>query len=143
MEILGISWRVTPGLTVTVFATEIGRVAASIGISLAMRVAVNDLLTGHVTSAVVTAAIAALSCTAALVFSRLNGLVGLFLAVEKAGTVLEDRMLRDIASLDTIQHLERGDYLDRITVLAGATGHIVGGMWTAVRSCFTVVQLAL
>ncbi|MFI9382490.1 ATP-binding cassette domain-containing protein [Kutzneria sp. NPDC052558] len=143
LELLGISWRVARGLTITVFATEIGLVAANIGVSLAMRAAVNNLVTAHVGVAVTAAVIAALCCTTVLVLNRLHGLVGLFMVVEKAAVALEERILRDIATLEKIEHLERGDYLDRVTVLRNAPRRIVGGMWTAVRACFTVVQLVL
>ncbi|MFI6776087.1 ATP-binding cassette domain-containing protein [Nocardia sp. NPDC050412] len=142
-EILGISWRHARGLTTTVFATEIGLVAANVGIALAMRSAVNDLITRHIAAAVTAAVVAAAACTLVLVLNRLHGLVGLFLVVEKVSVVIEDRLMRDIAKLETVEHLERSDYLDRITVLRGAPRRIVGGMWAAVRACFTVLQLAL
>lgn len=126
-EILGISWRNARGLTATVFATEIGLVAANVGIALAMRSAVNDLVARHVAAAVVAAAVAASACTLALVLNRLHGLVGLFLVVEKVSVVIEDRLMRDIAKLTTIEHLERTDYLDRITVLRGLRGGLSAG----------------
>ncbi|MET7641163.1 ABC transporter ATP-binding protein/permease [Streptomyces sp. NPDC005438] len=142
-EVLGLSWRHARGLTATVFGIESGLVIANIGIALAMRATVDELVADHVPNAIVAAVLAALACTTVLVLNRLHGLVGLFLIVEKVGVVIEDQMMRDIATLEKIEHLERSDYLDRITVLRGAPKRIVGGMWNAVRACFTVLQLTL
>ncbi|MFJ1857423.1 ATP-binding cassette domain-containing protein [Streptomyces anulatus] len=143
VEVLGISWRHVRGLTATVFGIETGLVVANIAIALAMRSTVDGLVARDTAAAIGAAIVAAVSCTLVLVLNRLHGLVGLFLIVEKAGVVLEDRLMRDIATLEQIEHLERSDYLDRITVLKGAPKRIVSGMWNAVRACFTILQLAL
>ncbi len=142
-EVLGISWRHAPGLTAAVFAVETGLVAANIGIALALRAAVDRMVAGETSAAVVAAGVAAFACTTVLLLTRLHGLIGLFLIVERVGMVLEQRMLADIAALERIEHLERSDYLDRITVLRYAPKRIVGGMWNAVRACFTTLQLLL
>ncbi|MFE7741652.1 ATP-binding cassette domain-containing protein [Nocardia sp. NPDC057455] len=142
-EILGISWRHAPGLTATVFLIEIGSVVGNVGLALALRSTVDALVAHHTAVAVMAAVAAATACALVLVLNRMHGLVGLFLVVEKVGVVIEDRLMRDIAYLETIEHLERSDYLDRITVLRGAPRRIVGGMWTAVRACFTILQLVL
>ncbi|WHT16357.1 ABC transporter ATP-binding protein [Crossiella sp. CA-258035] len=142
-EILGLSWRHARGLTLTVFGIEIGLVIANIAIALAMRDAVDELIARQVTPAIVAAVVAATAAVAVFVLNRLHGLVGLFLIVERVGVVIEDRLMRDIASLEQIEHLERSDYLDRITVLRGAPKRMVSGMWNAVRACFTIVQLIL
>ncbi|HET6481780.1 MAG TPA: ABC transporter ATP-binding protein [Actinoplanes sp.] len=142
-EILGLSWREKPGLTLTVLAVEIGQVAANVGIALSMRATVNELVAGHGGTAVFVAVVAATLCGLVLVLTRLHGLVGLFMAVETVGAVMEDRLTRDIAALETIEHLERSDYLDRVAMLRGAPRRIVGGMWMAVRVCFSAVQLLL
>ncbi|WP_141725164.1 ATP-binding cassette domain-containing protein [Micromonospora pallida] len=84
-----------------------------------------------------------MASTTVLLLNRLHGLIGLFLIVERVGMVLEQRLLEDIAALERIEHLERSDYLDRLTVLRYAPKRIVGGMWNAVRACFTMLQLAL
>ncbi|MFI7110318.1 ABC transporter ATP-binding protein [Nonomuraea sp. NPDC050227] len=143
VEVLGVSWRHARMLTAGVFAIEIGSAVASIGIALAMRSAVDGLVTHQTTPAVVAAVAAALACTLVLVLNRLHGLVGLFLVVEKISVVIEDRLTRDIATLERIEHLERSDYLDRVTVLRGAPRRLVTGMWTAVRAMFTVLQLVV
>lgn len=142
-EVLGVSWRHARGLTATVFAIELGLVIANLGIALAMRSAVDDLVAHQMAGAITAAVLAAVACTLVLVLNRLHGLVGLFLIVEKVGLVIEDRLMRDIAALQQIEHLERSDYLDRITVLRGAPKRIVGGMWNAVRACFTLLLLTL
>ncbi|GAB2640041.1 ATP-binding cassette domain-containing protein [Nocardia goodfellowii] len=142
-EVLGISWRHARALTSTVFATEIGLVAANVGIALTMRTAVNNLVAHQTASAVIAAVVAASACTLVFVLNRMHGLVGLFLVVETVSVVIEDRLMHDIAKLETLEHLESSEYLDRITVLRGAPRRIVGGMWAAVRTCFTILQLVL
>lgn len=143
LEVLRLSWRHAPGLTIGVFLIEIFSFAASIGFALALRSAVDNVVAHERGDAVAAAAIAALAATATLVLNRLHGLVGLFLIVEKVGFQLEDRLMHDIAELETIEHLERSEYLDRIAVLRGAPRRIAGSMWVAVRTVFTLAQLTV
>jgi ABC-type multidrug transport system fused ATPase/permease subunit len=141
IDLLKLSWHEERGLTATVFGLEILGAVGAVGSALALRAAVNGLVGKSVSNAIVAAVLAAILCTVNLVVSRLHGLIGLFLAVEKVGVVLEERMLYDVAALERIEHLERPEYLDRITVLQGAGRRLMGGMWTAVRTVFTSAQL--
>lgn len=141
LEVLGLSWQYAPGLTIGVFLIEIVSFTANIGYALALRAAINNVVLHEREDAVTAAVIAASAATAMLVLNRIHGLVGLFLIVEKVGYRIEERMLRDITELETIEHLERAEYLDRVAVLRGAPRRIAGSMWVAVRTMFTLAQL--
>lgn len=143
LEVLGLSWRHAPGLTIGVFLIEVGSFAASIGFALALRSAIDNVVLQERGDAIAAAVIAAAAATATLVLNRMHGLVGLFLVVEKVGYRLEERLMRDIAELETIEHLERAEYLDRVAVLRGAPRRIAGSMWVAVRTVFTLAQLSV
>ncbi len=140
-ELLRLSWQREPALTAVVFAVEAGQVLANVTIALCLRYTVDNLVAHRVPAAVAYAVVAALACAVVLVANRLHGLVGLFLVVEKLGTVVEAALMRDIATLEGIEHLESPEYLDRVTVLRGGARRLVGGAWTAVRSVFTTLQL--
>jgi ATP-binding cassette subfamily B protein len=143
IDLLRMSWQEERSLTVTVLVVEIASAAGGVGSALALRAAVNGLVSHDVKGAIVAAVIAAVVCTLNLVAFRLHGLVSVFLAVEKVGDVLVERLFRDIAALDGIEHLERPEYLDRVTVLQSAGRRLVSGMWTAVCAVLTVMQLAV
>ncbi|MDF3290308.1 ATP-binding cassette domain-containing protein [Streptomyces silvisoli] len=142
-ELLKLSWQRERRLTALVFALEAGSVVANVVIALSLRFAVDYLIDHREPLAIGAACGAAIACAAALVANRLHGLVGLFLIVEKLGVVLDSRMMSDIAALEGIEHLERPEYLDRISLLQGGARRLVGGMWTAVRSVFTMLQVVL
>ncbi|MBP2356077.1 ATP-binding cassette subfamily B protein [Kribbella aluminosa] len=76
--------------------------------------------------------------------ARLRDLIGNFLVVEKIGPAwLASRITHEVATLEGTEHMERGDYLDRIGLLRTSSWELVAGMWTAIRTLFSAVQLLL
>jgi ATP-binding cassette subfamily B protein len=143
-DLLALSWRRIPRLTAGVLVLEALSVALATGLALLLRAVVAAAERGSGSTAVVTALGAALVCTLILAVNRLHGLVAVFLAVGKIGPTDVDRgIVEGIASIAGIEHMERSDYLDRVDVLRGAAWSLVQGMWTAVRTAFTLVQIAL
>lgn len=143
-EVLRLSWRNAPAYTAAVFAVEASAVLGNVGIAVFLSQTVGSVSEGDGKQAVSFAALTALASLTVFLANRLHGLIGLFLIVEKVAFELDRALARDIAGIEGIEHLERSDYLDRITMLRGfASKRLVGGMWTAVRSVFTVAQLVI
>ncbi|NUW38695.1 ATP-binding cassette domain-containing protein [Nonomuraea rhodomycinica] len=143
-DLLVLSWRRVPALTAGVFALEALSVALTIALALLLRSVVDGMVHAQAQSAVLAAVGAALACVLTLVVNRLHGLIAMFLAVGKVGpTDVDRRVTEDIAGIEDIAHMELSDYLDRVDILRGSAWSLVQGMWTVVRTGFTLVQLAI
>ncbi|MFI6991744.1 ATP-binding cassette domain-containing protein [Nonomuraea wenchangensis] len=119
-------------------------VALTIALALLLRSVVDGMVHAQAQSAVLAAVGAALACVLTLVVNRLHGLIAMFLAVGKVGpTEVDRRVTEDIAGIEDIAHMEQSDYLDRVDILRGSAWSLVQGMWTVVRTGFTLVQLAI
>jgi ABC-type multidrug transport system fused ATPase/permease subunit len=142
-DLLTLSWRRAPGLTALMMGLYTVQVSTALGTALVLRALVDAALDGPAQAAMAAAAAAALlyAFTAAVqeVFGGL-----LILAVERIGlTDLQDRIHHALVSLDGLEHLERPDYLDRITVVRGAAWGLMLSLWTAVGGVFIVAQLVV
>ena len=66
------------------------------------------------------------------------------LTAERAGlTDLQANIHGEIAGLDGLDHLERPDFLDRITIVRGEAGGLMRTFWTAIGAVFSVLQLGV
>ncbi|MFD0480185.1 ATP-binding cassette domain-containing protein [Nonomuraea thailandensis] len=75
--------------------------------------------------------------------ARLRELVGNFLVADKIGPGwLSDRITYEVAAIESIEHMERGDNLDRVGLLRTSSWELVAGAWTALRTVFSTLQLA-
>ncbi|HEX8345985.1 MAG TPA: hypothetical protein VF657_14785, partial [Actinoplanes sp.] len=142
-ELLALSWRLYPGRSAALVAVKAGSAVIVAVTALALRAAVNGIVEGDLSAAVTGAAAAAL---AAAVTAYLIGLESVlyFLLIEPVGLLhLEPRIRADIATLDGLDHLERTEFLDRVTVLQTAAWGLMAGTWTAVDVVFSLVKLTL
>ncbi|MDT0268736.1 ABC transporter ATP-binding protein [Streptomyces sp. DSM 44915] len=142
-HLLRLSWRLEPRLTCAMFATLTLNVVAVAGIALALRAIVNNSMHGHLAAAVVGAVGAAAGYG---LMSVIGGLLGnlRILLVERVGmTDLQEQIQLDIATIDGLEHLENPGYLDRVTVVGGAAWGLTDGLWAAITTVFTLLQLAV
>jgi ABC-type multidrug transport system fused ATPase/permease subunit len=142
-ELLGLSWRRAPVLTVSLFVVEAAMLLPVVGWALALRLTVDETARGAVGAAVTAAVGAALVCTLTSVFAGLGGYLRYFAVDRVAEQDVRPSIALDIATLEGIDHLERSDFLDRVTVLRGAAWGLVAGAWTAVSSVFTAIRLVV
>jgi ATP-binding cassette subfamily B protein len=64
--------------------------------------------------------------------------------IDRVGELhLRPRIERELAGLTGLDHLERTDLLDRVTVLRGSGWRLAASTWTAVAAVFDVVKLGL
>jgi ABC-type multidrug transport system fused ATPase/permease subunit len=142
-ELLRLSWREYPGQTAAMLAVK----AASAGVvavtALALRAAVNGIIAADPVAAGTGAAVAALAFAVGMYLVGLDTVLH-FLLVERVGLLHLHRQIHaDIATLEGLEHLERTDFLDRVTVVQGAAWNLMAGVWTAVDAVFNMVKLAL
>jgi ABC-type multidrug transport system fused ATPase/permease subunit len=142
-ELLRLSWRRVPALTVVLLGLNALMTTSTFGIALALKAVVDAADAGRPAQAMAAAAGAALAyATMTVLQDAFQSL--LILAVERVGlTDLQDQIHRDLVTLDGLEHLERTDYLDRITVVRGSAWGLMLSAWTAVGVTFAVAQLAV
>lgn len=141
--LLRLSWRLEPRLTSAMFATLTLNVIAVAGVALALRAIVNNSLHSHMEAAVLGAVGAAVAYG---LMSVIGGLLGNLrvLLVERVGmTDLQEQIQLDIATIDGLEHLESSHYLDRVTVVGGAAWGLTDGLWAAITTVFTLLQLGV
>ncbi|MDT0266583.1 ABC transporter ATP-binding protein [Streptomyces sp. DSM 44915] len=140
-EMLAVSWRRAPVLTVGMFLVEVGLLLPVVGWALALRYTI-DAAAGGATGTAVTAAVgAATVCTLNAVLAGLGGYLRYYAVDTVAEQDVRPAIARDIATLEGVEHLERGDFHDRVTVLLGASWGLVASLWSAVGSVFTTLRL--
>jgi ATP-binding cassette subfamily B protein len=142
-ELLKRSWRIERRTVVTEFAAQVALVAMTLVGALSLRDAV-DAAIGHSTADAVLAAMAtALSYALQIALRAILGNLRILLVEPLALVELQPEILRDIATLEGLDHLERTDFLDRTTVLRGAAWGVVDSLWGAVDAVFSVLQVAV
>ncbi|MFD0339984.1 ABC transporter ATP-binding protein [Streptomyces sp. NPDC127117] len=143
IAMLRLSWQTTPILTCGLFLLDIALLVSSAGLPLALRATVDATTRGAVDTAVGAAAAAAAICTVTAVVNSLHVSMRNRVIDQVSETRLKPRIARDIATLDGIEHLERSDYLDRVTLLRGSAWGVAEGAWAAITTVFTALRLGL
>jgi len=142
-EIMRLSWRRVPGLTAAAFVSLFGNVAAIGGGALALRATI-DATTHDDLTAAVTGAICAAAAYGLLVVVRdLTDSLILAIADQVGRCDLHPQIHYDLATLEDMDHLERGEYLDRVTLVRKAGGQVAAGMWNGLKSVASALNLAL
>lgn len=143
VTVLRASWRTAPALTVCLVAVEAGALATTVGLPLALRAVVDASAQGAAGTALTAAVAAAALCTLTAVINCLHGSMRNHIVDKVAETELRPEIARLIATLESTEHLERSDFLDRVTVLRGASWGLVEGTWSAVTATFVTLRLTV
>ncbi|NNJ62687.1 MAG: ABC transporter ATP-binding protein [Dactylosporangium sp.] len=142
-HLLGRCWRRGPGLMLIV----LGCLALTTGsyaiVGLGLRSIVNGTVSDNTTAIVLGALGAALAYTMTMSIDEIGFMLRIHLVERVAVTETQPESLREIGEIETIDHLERADYLDRISVVQSETWGIVDSAWAAVESVALVLRLAL
>jgi ABC-type multidrug transport system fused ATPase/permease subunit len=142
-ELLRMSWRHYPRQTAAMLAVKTASVGVVAATALALRTAVNGVIEGDAVAAGTGAAAAALTFAVGIYLGGLDVVLH-FLLVERVGLLhLHRQIYSDIATLEGLDHLERSEFLDRVTVVQHSAWNLMFGMWIAVDALFNVVKLAL
>lgn len=140
-ELLVDSWRRAPVLTAMQFLIPAAMATAVVSGALALRMAVDAMIRGDTGTAVVGAAGAGLAGTAGIVLGALDSHTAGILIGKVAVLDLNPRIHRDITTLDGLEHLERTDFQDRLTLVRNAGWEIVLSLWSANGVLFAVLEL--
>ncbi|MEY9933135.1 ABC-type multidrug transport system fused ATPase/permease subunit [Catenulispora sp. GP43] len=140
-EIFVLSWRRVPGLTLATLAALAVRVFAVAGSALALRAAVDAATKREPTAAVLAAAAAAVAYGLLIVVQDITDALLLTVGDRVGRLDIHPRIFRDLATIESLDHLERPEYLDHITLVRKAGSRLAAGMWNTLRSVGGVAGL--
>jgi ATP-binding cassette, subfamily B, bacterial len=142
-ELMRLSWRQSKVLYCTVIGALVLDTCAIALIGVGLRAIVSGSVDHSDTAVVVGALGAALAYTVNLCI----GEIGAMMRIELAEVVAMRRILpevqRSAIGIETIEHLERADYLDRLAVVEDNSWGVVDSAWAAVESVGFTARLAL
>jgi ATP-binding cassette, subfamily B, bacterial len=142
-ELMRLSWRQSRVLFFTVIGALILDTCAIALIGVGLRAVVLGSV-HHADAAVVVGALgAALAYTVNLCIGEIGGMMRIELAERVAMTRIVPEVRRGAIGIETVEHLERADYLDRLTLVGDNAWGIVDSAWAAVESVGFIARLAL
>ncbi|HET6481157.1 MAG TPA: ABC transporter ATP-binding protein [Actinoplanes sp.] len=133
-EMLRLSWRREPWLVagaVGCLVVRVGGVAAS---AFALRAAVDEAAQGIVASAVIAALAAAVAYALLILMQDLTDSLTMTIADRVGRLDIHPRIHRDLAGIEGIDHLERTEFLDRVSLVRKAGGYLASGAWKALTT---------
>lgn len=126
-------------LIVTIVAAQAGSTAL---VALAQRWIVDYSGAGITVGLITAAIIGALAYTASAAGNRvqtnLRGDLG-----ERVDLTLNREILSDVTRIPTIEHLERAEFLDRLTALRNGTRELAASCWSVAETVASLVSLGL
>jgi ABC-type multidrug transport system fused ATPase/permease subunit len=141
-ELFALAWHRKPGTVVFYFAASTVVLGGLAGSALALRWTIDATIRGHAGSAALAAALAALAYAVNVVLSDMVA-TPIPLIEQPAVRDLLPRVLGDITAIETLDHLERSDVLDRVAILRHAPWMIMAGFWASVGAIFALAQLGV
>lgn len=141
-ELFGLAWHRLPGTVVFYFAASTVVLASVAATALALRWTVDATIGGHAGTAALAAALAAFAYCVNVVLADLVN-VPIPLIEQPAICDLLPRVLADLAAIGTLDHLERGDVLDRVEIVRRAPWLIMAGFWSSIGAVFALAHLGI
>ncbi|HEU5426854.1 MAG TPA: hypothetical protein VFU74_08275, partial [Actinocrinis sp.] len=142
-ELMRLSWRQSKLLCVTVIGALILDTCAIALIGVSLRAIVSGSV-HHATGAVVVGALgAALAYTVNQCIGEIGGMMRIELAEVVAMHQIVPEVRRGAIGIETVDHLERSAYLDRLTLVENSAWGIVDSAWAAIESVGFIGRLAL
>lgn len=142
-EILAESWRLYPHATAGLLALRVVAVGMTAALALALRAAVDGIVSGDRNAAVLGAAGAAIVFAVGVYVANLDRVVDKMLLDRLGAMHLRPRIEREIAGLPGLEHLERTDLLDRIAVLRGGGWLLGRAAWSLTEAVAAIARLLL
>ena len=142
-ELLGLSARRLPVLTAVMAGALMLNTIVPAAAALALRATVDASVRHSVRAAVTGAVGVGLVYCLTIVLGNTIGMMRILL-VERIGlTELDSGIIAGIYGIEGLGHLERTDYLDRVTVLRNAAWGVMDSAWGAIQSLSSAAQLGL
>ena len=141
LHLFGLSWKSAPGLTAGTLAVIFGDVVVVAAYALGLRAVVDMTIARQHDVVLWVAAGTAMAFALTMVLQDIRfNLLGT--VTDRVGRLaLNPQLHADIAGLDTLDHLERPEYLDRITVVRGAAGALMRSAWSPVSVIAGILKL--
>ncbi len=149
LRLLRMSYRHTPGGTITAMMLWLLGLVTLPATALALRAAVDAAAKGAGghgrAGAAVLAVIGVALAYAANAVVEWVSFGYAVIVTDKVGLLeLEPEILRDVCGVETVDHLERSDFLDRVTVLRGyGVWQVMFSLWGAVSGLCNLAKLAI
>lgn len=143
LSLMHMSFRGAPALTTVTLVVSVADVFAVAGYAIAARQLVDTTVTGSATVAGLVAVGVALAFAVTMVVrDMLFNLVGT--VADRVGRLeLNPRLHVAIAGIDGLEHLERREYLDRVTIVRGAAGSLMRGCWGVLATVCGIGKLVV
>ncbi|GHH84735.1 ABC transporter ATP-binding protein [Streptomyces capitiformicae] len=142
-SLLKLSWKQRPGFLTLFLFCQVLDIAALAFTGLALRDAIDAAQRGVLASSIIAATTAAVCYAATSVLRGVAQTLRLQ-AIERIGVAeLDTLIMRYIVGVEGIEHLERPQFLDRITVLRGAGWGVMDSTWGVVEAVLSTVRLAV
>ncbi|MEV6848590.1 ABC transporter ATP-binding protein [Actinoplanes sp. NPDC051411] len=135
-EMLRLSWRRVPGLTTLAVVSLVVRVAGIATSAFALRAAVDR-------TSVPAAALAAVAYALLIAAQEITDSVTVSIADRVGRLDVHPRIHRDLASIESLDDLERPEFLDRVALVRKAGGRLAGGAWNGLRTVAGILNLLI
>ena len=142
-ELLALSWRTQRAFTVATLAAVTASTVVVAVCALALRAAVDAVVRGDTSRAVVAAAVAGLVYAVNQVLLDVAGLLRVTTNDRLGRLHLHPRVHRDIVGVAGLEALERSDYLDRLTIVRRGTNHVTMSLWNMVMTISGALRLVI
>jgi ATP-binding cassette subfamily B protein len=135
-------WRASPGLTLlSLCCLALNSVSFAV-IGLGLRAVVNGTMAADLGAVVVGAAGAAAAYTVDLVIGQIGFELRTHVVGRVTMTQVQPEVMRATTGVETIEHLERSDYLDRISLVRREVWRVVDSGWAAIEAFVFVLRFA-
>ncbi|HEX9999416.1 MAG TPA: ABC transporter ATP-binding protein [Actinoplanes sp.] len=145
-RMIGLCYRHEPRLTVTALVLRVVGIGTIPATALLLREAVDSGAaaaagTGSARTAILTAVAIAVAYSVNQVVEREIWALDIHLCDRVGLLELDPEIIRLVTEVETMDHLERTDFLDRVTVLQGASWQVMSSAWGALNGLFNVARL--
>jgi ATP-binding cassette subfamily B protein len=141
-HVLRLAWRADRAAVTIVVALTVLKAAAVPAAALSLRWLTNSVRASDARSLLLAAGVGALAYAVLAVVLRIQHNLQVDL-VERADVALSQEILGHVAAVPTVEHLERPEYLDRLSELRRSTEGLAGICWTVLDAVTAIVSLAL
>jgi ATP-binding cassette subfamily B protein len=141
-ELFSLAWQRMPGTVVFYFAASIVVLGGIAATALALRWTIDATIHGHAGAAALAAAVAAFAYAVNVVLADMVAFP-IPLIEQPAICGLLPRVLGDLAAIETLDHLERSDVLDRVMIVRRSPWMIMAGFWSSIGAVFALAQLGV
>lgn len=140
-KLFALSWQSAPGMTASALAIILGDVVVGAAYAIGLKTLVDMTDTRHLDLILWVGVGTALAFALIMVLQDVRfNLLGTL--IDRVGRLtLNPQIHADIAELDSLDHLEQPEYLDRVTVVRGAASKLMEAAWSPISVTAGILKL--